>query len=217
MTANYKSVFDIIGPVMIGPSSSHTAGAVAIGHAARKIFRAPATGLTVRYYESFAETHRGHGTDYALVAGVLGLAPADARVPNALALAHQQGLTVKFIEMTGESPIGHPNTAILTLRNAKKTITVAGCSIGGGTIEIRRITVDGFELTPRGPLPILLVWGAADNDQIIQTKLAKMTKILHQQRYTHAAKQLIEFDLERNLQRHEVASLQQSAADLVYL
>jgi len=217
MTANYKSVFDIIGPVMIGPSSSHTAGAVSIGHAARKIFRAPATQLTVRFYESFAQTHRGHGTDYALVAGVLGLAPADPRVPDALTLAQQQGLTVQFIEMAGASPFGHPNTAILTLSNAQKTIEVAGCSIGGGTIEIRRIAVDGFELTPRGPLPILLVWGAANNDQIIQNKLAKMTNIIQQKRYTHAKRQLVEFDLERNLQQHEVASLQASGGELVYI
>ncbi|MFD1318108.1 serine dehydratase beta chain [Loigolactobacillus zhaoyuanensis] len=217
MVLNYKSVFDIIGPVMIGPSSSHTAGAVAIGHAARKIFHAPATTLTVRYYESFAETHRGHGTDYALVAGVLGLPPADPQVPNALTLAQQQGLAVKFIEMAGPSPIGHPNTAIVTLSNEQRTIEVAGCSIGGGTIEIRRITVDGFELKPSGPLPILLVWGAKDNDQRIQTKLAKMTKIMRQQSYNTAAKHLVEFDLERSLQQHEVDSLQQGAAELVYL
>ncbi|MFD0898398.1 serine dehydratase beta chain [Loigolactobacillus binensis] len=217
MTAAYKSVFDIIGPVMIGPSSSHTAGAAAIGHAARKIFRQVPRELTVRYYESFAETHRGHGTDYALVAGVLGLAPADPQVPNALALAQQQGLTVHFIEMAGTSPIEHPNTAILTLRAAQRTVTVAGCSIGGGTIEIRRITSDGFELTPTGPLPILLVWGAADNDQIIQEKLAKMTKIIRRQSYNTATKHLVEFDLERSLKQHEVASLQQHGADLVYL
>lgn len=73
--ANYRSVFDIIGPVMVGPSSSHTAGAVAIGNAARLIFQKTPKKVVVHYYESFAKTHRGHGTDFAIAGGLLGMTP----------------------------------------------------------------------------------------------------------------------------------------------
>ena len=81
MKNNYKSVFDIIGPVMIGPSSSHTAGAVKIGRVANKLFGMVPPKVTVHYYGSFARTHRGHGTDYAIAAGLLGFASDDSRIP----------------------------------------------------------------------------------------------------------------------------------------
>ena len=83
MSGNYRSVFDIIGPIMVGPSSSHTAGAVAIGKAARAIFQELPKKVTVHYYESFAQTHRGHGTDFAIAAGIMGFPPDDAQVPMA--------------------------------------------------------------------------------------------------------------------------------------
>ncbi len=83
MKNNYKSVFDIIGPEMIGPSSSHNAGAVKIGRVANKLFGTVPPNVTVHYYGSFARTHRGHGTDYAIAAGLLGFAPDDSRVPSA--------------------------------------------------------------------------------------------------------------------------------------
>ena len=145
MSGNYKSVFDIIGPVMVGPSSSHTAGAVAIGQVAHKLFSQKITQVTIDYYESFAKTHRGHGTDFAIIAGVLGMQTDDLRVPDAVRIAKMRGIKVKFIEHEGKSPINHPNTAIVTLANKDKEIKVAGCSIGGGTIEIRKIQIDGHE------------------------------------------------------------------------
>ena len=143
MSGNYKSVFDIIGPVMVGPSSSHTAGAVAIGQVAHKLFSQKITQVTIDYYESFAKTHRGHGTDFAIIAGVLGMQTDDLRVPDAVRIAEMRGIKVKFIEHEGKSPINHPNTAIVTLANKDKEVKVAGCSIGGGTIEIRKIQIDG--------------------------------------------------------------------------
>ncbi|MFD1411546.1 serine dehydratase beta chain [Lapidilactobacillus gannanensis] len=157
MTNRYRSVFDIIGPVMIGPSSSHTAGAVAIGHVANRLFHAPIQEVVVRYFESFAQTHRGHGTDYAIISGVLGFDPADRRVPMAVDLARRLGIKIKFIEDQHLSPIGHPNTAAVTLINAEKEITVWGCSVGGGTIEIRKVDLNGLVFAPQGPLPILFV------------------------------------------------------------
>ncbi|MEY8661796.1 serine dehydratase beta chain [Ligilactobacillus faecis] len=171
MSENYKSVFDIIGPVMVGPSSSHTAGAVMIGQVAHKLFLAPLKKITVAYYESFAQTHQGHGTDYAIVAGILGMQTDDLRVPNAVELARDQGIEVIFKEMPGNSPIKHPNTAIITLENEFKKITVAGCSIGGGTIEIRKLEIDGQTFTPLGPLPIMLCWGVKDIPKSIKKSL----------------------------------------------
>lgn len=158
MSGKYRSVFDIIGPTMIGPSSSHTAGAVAIGAKARQIFGAPMKQVRIDYYESFAMTHKGHGTDYALAAGVLGMAPDDERVPNAIEVAQEQGVLVEFIEHQGPSPIDHPNTAILTVKNDQKEIKIAGCSVGGGTIELREMEIEGQLINPTGPLPMMMVW-----------------------------------------------------------
>ena len=146
MGGNYRSVFDIIGPVMIGPSSSHTAGAVALGQAARKLLWQTPHKATVHYYESFALTHRGHGTDYAIAAGLLGLAPADSRVPQAPQLARQAGLDLRFVEENGSSPIHHPNTAVIELWAGQQHFQISGCSIGGGTIEIRAVTMHGISV-----------------------------------------------------------------------
>lgn len=92
----YKSVFDIIGPVMVGPSSSHTAGAARIGLVARKLFGRKPEWAHISFYGSFAETYRGHGTDVAIVAGLLGFDTFDDRLPNALEIARIEGLDVSF-------------------------------------------------------------------------------------------------------------------------
>ena len=156
MTNRYKSVFDIIGPVMVGPSSSHTAGAVAIGRAGYKLFGGTPSKVTVHYYDSFAQTHRGHGTDYAIAAGILGFDSDDLRVPKAPEIARQRGVDLRFVEEDGPSPIGHPNTAILNMSNDKKKVELAGCSIGGGAIEIRQMVIDQITVKPAGPLPIIV-------------------------------------------------------------
>lgn len=173
MSGNYKSVFDIIGPVMVGPSSSHTAGAVAIGQAAHKIFGENVKKITVDYYESFAKTHQGHGTDFAVIAGALGMQTDDLRVPRAVELARAKGIEVIFNEHEEDSPIDHPNTAIITLENEHKIAKVGGCSIGGGTIEIRALEIDGYEFSPLGPLPIMLCWTEADFTDHIKESLSK--------------------------------------------
>ncbi|MDN3537856.1 serine dehydratase beta chain [Limosilactobacillus fermentum] len=156
MTENYRSVFDIIGPIMIGPSSSHTAGAVAIGRVARQVLGQTPVRVTVHYYESFAQTHQGHGTDYAIVAGLLQMDPADPRVPNSRELASQAGIEINFVEEPGASPIGHPNTAVLDLVGATKQTRLSGCSVGGGIIEVRELVLEGVAIQPSGPLPIVL-------------------------------------------------------------
>ncbi|GAF41648.1 L-serine dehydratase, beta subunit [Agrilactobacillus composti DSM 18527 = JCM 14202] len=219
MSGNYKSVFDIIGPIMIGPSSSHTAGAVAIGRAANRIFGGIPEDITIHYYESFAQTHKGHGTDYAIISGILGFEPDDKRVPDALDIAHEQGIKIKFIEEEGDSPIGHPNTAVCELRKGNREIIVSGCSIGGGTIEIRDIKMDGFHIKPKGPLPILLVQSEnGGNSENFSDKLQKINTINHHAKYDAPGKgTMYEYDLENRLKQKDLSQLASKDTKMVYL
>ncbi|MEC0181236.1 serine dehydratase beta chain [Paenibacillus peoriae] len=152
----YKSCFDVIGPVMIGPSSSHTAGALAIGAIAGKLFQDIPKKVVVRYYESFAETHKGHGTDFAIIAGILGFAADDSKVPDAIKIAESKGIDITFIEKAGDSPAGYPNTADIYLENESRSIRTMGISVGGGLIEVKHVEIDGFSLDLQGPLPVII-------------------------------------------------------------
>lgn len=134
-----KTIFNIIGPVMVGPSSSHTAGAARIGLAARAIVGGQPSRAVITLYGSFATTYGGHGTDLALIAGLLGMEPDDERIPNARRLAVESGLDVGF-KIAEDSPDVHPNTAKLELEGPRGTTrTVVGSSVGGGSILITRI------------------------------------------------------------------------------
>ena len=126
----YKSVFDIIGPVMVGPSSSHTAGAARIGKIIRSIFGELPEKVEIHLYESFAKTYRGHGTDVALVAGVLGMDPDDPRLRDAPRIAHEEGMEVTYVPHP-EDKADHPNTARLILKKGDRDMSVTGISIGG--------------------------------------------------------------------------------------
>lgn len=218
MSGNYKSVFDIIGPVMVGPSSSHTAGAVAIGHVAHKLFSQKITKITVDYYESFAQTHRGHGTDFAIVAGILGMGTADLRVPQAVKIAREGGIKVKFIEHRTKSPIHHPNTAIITLENENKKIQIAGCSIGGGTIEIRGLKLDGHELSPKGPLPMVLCWIKDGQQELIEQRLQADDVVIKRTSQSVKAEHcLLEVELDKKPNQDALAEIAQLTHELVCL
>ena len=129
------NVFDIIGPVMIGPSSSHTAGAARLGQIARKILGAPAVRAEITLCGSFAQTYRGHGTDKALIAGILGMRPDDERIRTSLELADRCGLHYEF--KTASLPGAHPNTARIALTDAQgHTSVIQGASVGGGNILV---------------------------------------------------------------------------------
>jgi len=149
-----RSVFDVIGPVMIGPSSSHTAGAVRLGRLARAVFGEQPASARITLHGSFASTGRGHGTDLALIAGLLGLAPDDERIRTADAEARAAGMGVVFAEADlGEV---HPNTARIELSSADgRTVTVQGSSIGGADVVLTAI--DTFDVTITGELPVLVV------------------------------------------------------------
>ncbi|MEB8087102.1 L-serine ammonia-lyase, iron-sulfur-dependent subunit beta [Staphylococcus pseudoxylosus] len=150
----YKTVFDIIGPTMVGPSSSHTAGAVRIGLVARDLFNQLPSQVDIYLYGSFMETYKGHGTDVALVGGLLGYNTDDDRIQTSLEAAESAGMKVNFIEMAEER--SHPNTAIINMRNAEKEISVEGVSIGGGKIEV--VAINGFNIAISGNYPALLVF-----------------------------------------------------------
>ncbi len=133
----YNSVFDIIGPIMVGPSSSHTAGAVRIGNIARQVLGEPPTEVTFQLMGSFAETYRGHGTDLALLAGVLGLTTESEQVPKANKLATEVGLAYMFSQVN----LGyyHPNTVSVILRGCTKTAQLIASSLGGGKVEVQEL------------------------------------------------------------------------------
>ena len=146
-------IFDILGPVMVGPSSSHTAGAVRIGGFARKLLGAAPSEALIQLHGSFAATGEGHGTPLALLAGLLGLAPDDERIPAAEALAAAQGLAYLFEEVDlGDV---HPNSARLRLEAEGTVLEICASSVGGGRIEVWNI--DGFDTDLDGQYPTLLL------------------------------------------------------------
>ena len=137
------NLFDVVGPVMIGPSSSHTAGAARIGRVARRLLGEDVAEARVGFCGSFARTWRGHGTDRAVVGGLMDVAADDARLRDSLDEAKRRGLRVTFEEIQLKG--AHPNTVRLRLRGVSgKQIEVIGASVGGGSIEIREI--DGLSL-----------------------------------------------------------------------
>ena len=138
----YTSIFDVIGHIMVGPSSSHTAGACQIAYVAQILFGKKPTIVKIGLHGSFAETYKGHGTDKAIIGGLLGFNPEDERIKNAFEIANKEGLAYEFefIDLGAEY---HPNSVIIEMHDDKDKMTVIGSSIGGGNIIIKE--VDGLE------------------------------------------------------------------------
>ncbi len=151
----FISVFDVLGPNMIGPSSSHTAGAAIIAYLAQKMIAPPLRRADFRLYGSFAKTYRGHGTDRALVGGVLGFSADDERIRDSFALAKQQGLEFRFIPDETETDV-HPNTVEIRMENAAgRVMTVRGESLGGGKVRI--VGINGVKVDFTGEYNALIV------------------------------------------------------------
>ena len=145
-------IFDILGPVMVGPSSSHTAGAVRIGLLARQLLGVTPVEARIGLHGSMAATGDGHGTPLALLAGLLGFAPDDGRIPRADALAREAGLAYRFeAEDLGDV---HPNSVHLSLFDGRRRIEVCASSVGGGRIDVWNL--DGFATGLDGEFPTLL-------------------------------------------------------------
>lgn len=152
MSRNF-SVFDIVGPVMIGPSSSHTAGAARLAKLAASIAGEKIKEVEFQLHGSFAKTYKGHGTDKALVAGILGMDPWDDRLKNSFEMAKEKGLKISFSEIELENV--HPNTVkFLITKEDGSTSSVIGSSIGGGNIII--FDIDGQEVEFKGDYPTLM-------------------------------------------------------------
>ena len=176
------NIFDILGPIMVGPSSSHTAGAVRIGAITRTLLGSTPSKATIYLHGSFAATGVGHGTDRALVAGLLGMRPDDINIPNSFDIAKEKGLEVTFehAEISG----AHPNTAVLLVQSKDgKTMKVMASSIGGGRIKVNE--VDDTETNFSGENPTLIV-----NNQDRPGYVAQITAILSEHSINIATMQL---------------------------
>ena len=122
--------------------------------------------LTIHYYESFAQTHQGHGTDLAIVGGAMGYSTFDSRIKSSLAIAKDQNIEVNIIEEEGDSIGEHPNCAYLVAEGNGRHIEVIGNSIGGGTIKLKRISVEGLDIDFNYGLPIPEMDGAANKSEV---------------------------------------------------
>ena len=144
---SFISAFDVMGPNMIGPSSSHTAGAARISYLAQKMIEGPLKRADFILYGSFARTYRGHGTDRALLGGIMGFSTDDMRIRNSFDIAHEKGLKFSFTPNEQETDI-HPNTVDISMVNASgQTMTVRGESLGGGKVRIVRINQGKVDFT----------------------------------------------------------------------
>lgn len=131
------SLFDILGPITVGPSSSHTAGAVRLGLICRKLLGGEVKTAQITFYGSFAETYRGHGTDKAVIGGLLGFETDNEKIRESLALAEFRGLHYEIL--TAEDPRLHPNTVLIEAASKSHAIRMMGASVGGGAIRVTEI------------------------------------------------------------------------------
>ncbi|MDD2481005.1 MAG: L-serine ammonia-lyase, iron-sulfur-dependent subunit beta [Lutispora sp.] len=181
------NLFDIIGPVIIGPSSSHTAGAVRLGKLARSIYGGSFHKAEITLYNSFSKTGKGHGTDKALVAGILGMNPDDEEIRNAFDYGKDAGLEILFQHQNSNRAY-HPNTARIKLMGQNGVMSIMGCSLGGGRVMI--IDIDGFKTEFTGEFNTIIVvqndkpgivafvasYLAEKNINIAQMKLSRKSK-----------------------------------------
>lgn len=148
------NIFDILGPVMVGPSSSHTAGAVRIGLISRKLLAQKPVKAEILLYGSFADTGKGHGTDRALVAGLLGMQPDNMKIPDSFSIAEKQGL--RFVFGQADLKDAHPNSVLLHVEGDQgRKLSVQASSLGGGRIMVNKL--DGIDVNCSCEMPTLIV------------------------------------------------------------
>ena len=204
----FRSVFDIIGPVMIGPSSSHTAGAARIGRVARNLFDREPKWAHISFYGSFAKTYKGHGTDVAIVGGLLDFDTFDERIKESLELARKKKMKITFREE--EAVPEHPNTAKITVGDDDGELELVGISIGGGKIEI--VELNGFKLRLSGHNPAILVvhddrFGAIANVSNILAKHQINIGQMEVSRKEKGQMALMTIEVDQNLEDHVIAEI----------
>jgi L-serine dehydratase len=148
------SILDVMGPVMVGPSSSHTAGTARLGRVAREILDEDPIEAHFFLHPPLAATYRGHGSDFALVGGAIGLNVDDPRIPEAIRIAEQMGVKIEFAEE--DQGDVHPNTVRIEIKGKSRETEIVGSSIGGGVIEVFKI--NGFQTRFKGDSPSLLLF-----------------------------------------------------------
>jgi len=206
---------------MIGPSSSHTAGAVRIGRVAWKILGEDAIEADIGLVGSFAMTYKGHGTDKALIAGILGMKPDDERIPQSLTMAQDAGLVYKFTHI--KVPQAHPNTAIVKLIGKNgANCTVEGASVGGGSIQITKL--NGMAAAFNGGTDTLIV---AHNDRAgtiaaVTDKLAQFDVNIgsfHLSRPRKNELAIMTIELDSSIEKHVVNELRElsNVVSVVYM
>ena len=205
------NIFDMMGPVMVGPSSSHTAGAARIGNMGRTLLGEEVARADIGLHGSFAETGFGHGTDRALLAGLLGMKPDDLRIPNAYEEAARAGMAYSF--RTVELRDAHPNTALLELTGrGGKHMTLQASSIGGGAIVVNKI--DGIDVNFTGDFNTLIVRNQDESGSV-----AAITSILSQvhinvanmsvNRHRRGGDALMVIETDQHIKRNQVEFLAQ--------
>src|SRR6202008_4619632 len=172
------SILDVMGPVMVGPSSSHTAGTARLGRVAREILDEDPVDVTFTLHPPLAATYRGHGSDFALVGGSIGLNVDDPRIPEAIRIAEQMGVNVEFKdEDLGEV---HPNTVRIEIEGKKRKAEIVGSSIGGGVIEV--FNINGFQTRFKGDSPTLLLFY-----RDVPGMISEVTRIIAEERINIAS------------------------------
>ena len=168
---SYISVFDVLGPNMIGPSSSHTAGAAVIAFLAQKMIAPPLKKVNFTLYGSFSKTYHGHGTDRALLGGIMGFGTDDIRIRQSFQIAAERGLVYSFTPCEAKTDV-HPNTVDIRMENAcGQVMTVRGESLGGGKVRISRI--NGVSVDFAGDYSTVIVV-----QQDVPGVVAHITKVL---------------------------------------
>ena len=205
------NIFDMMGPVMVGPSSSHTAGAARIGNMGRTLLGEEVARADIGLYGSFAETGFGHGTDRALLAGLLGMKPDDLRIPNAYQEAKNAGMKCSFHVVDLRD--AHPNTALLELTGKSgKQMTLQASSVGGGAIVVNKI--DGINVSFTGEFNTLIVRNQDESGSV-----AAITSILSQlrinvanmsvNRHRRGGDALMGIETDQHIKRNQVEFLAQ--------
>jgi L-serine dehydratase len=171
------SIFDIAGPIMVGPSSSHTAGACKIGQIARALFRGSPTEAKFYLYGSFATVYQGHATDKALLAGIMKFWTSDPNIKKAFEIADKKGIKYEFVPHKISTPEHHPNTVRIILRNNKRRLSIVGSSVGGGKVKITQINNISIDLEMIAGRYFSLLIGHENKPDILNPLYGKLIDI----------------------------------------
>lgn len=208
------SIFDIAGPIMVGPSSSHTAGACKIGQFARALFHKTPTKVTFYLHGSFGEVYKGHATDRALLSGIMKFRTSDERLKDAFEVAKKKKIKYEFVVKDLGAKF-HPNTVQVVLENGKNKMSVVGSSIGGGMIEI--VKINDFDVMLKGQAGkyLSLVVCHQDEPEIILEIQARIKalgiEVVNVESTVYKNESLSIFSLEgRRITLHEVLDLEKT-------